>query len=499
MKEPRMPFDFSFSRVPRPRRRDDEEPFRILVLADLGGGGRVPLAQRRPLGVDIDNFERVFERLAPRVELVLDGAPLTIELRSPEDFHPDHLFERLPPFVALRKLRAELQDPAQFQRAAAALGALSGPASATPEPGAGASPDATGDDIERLLGRPASPPGGRASVAAVDMTDWMRAIVAPYVVADIGAEQRMLTGALDAAIATEMRRVLHDPAFQALEALWRGIDRLVRELDLGETLTLSLLDLTREELAQDLAAHGGDLTRSALHAVLCGPETDAPDGRRWSLLVTDLAIGADLTELPLLATLGALAGRAGAPLLATARPSLLGCATVADLVEPGSWQPLDEAAGAFWAALRTSPLAPWIGLALPRILARLPYGKDSDPIGAFAFEELTARAHEDSLWGRPALALALLAGQAFMENGWDLDLESGRDLGDLPSHIYREDGTPYQQPCAEVAMGETAGLAVLRAGVMPFLSYRSRNAARLLGFQSIAEPARALAGAWAAG
>ncbi len=333
MAETRMLFDFSFSWAARPRRRDVEEPFRILVLADLGGGGRVPLGQRRPLAVDIN-------------------------------------------------------------------------------PGA----DAAGDDLERLLGRPASQPVGRAPAGAVDMTDWMRAIVAPHVVADIGPEQRALT--------------------------------------------------------------------------------DAPDGGRWSLLVTDLAIGADLAELQLLATLGALAGRAGAPLLATARPALLGCASVGDLVEPGTWQPLDEAA-AFWAALRTSPLAPWIGLALPRILARLPYGRDSDPIGAFAFEELTTRTHEDYLWGSPALALALLAGQAFMENGWDL--ETGRDLGDLPSHVYREGGTPYQQPCAEVAMGEAAGLAVLRAGVMPFLSYRSRNAARLLGFQSIAEPARALAGAWAAG
>ncbi|WP_295442073.1 type VI secretion system contractile sheath large subunit, partial [uncultured Thiodictyon sp.] len=468
------------------------DPFRILVFGRFGGAGSVPLGQRKPIRVDIDNFEQVFARLAPRLELVLDGNPVTVEFESIEDFHPDRLFERLAPFVALRRLRAELNDPAQFHRAAAALGGV--PAAA--EPVAAASPEGAGD-IERLLGRaPTSPAVGGAGTA--DLTAWLHAIVAPHVVPDIGHEQRALLAAVDGAITLQMRRVLHDPAFQALEALWRGVERLVRELDLGETLRLFLLDVAREELAQDLVTDGADLSRSALHGHLCGPRTKSPDGEPWSLLVTDLDFGADLDELQLLATLGAMAGRAGAPLLAAARPYLIGCATVDQLSDPPTWQSLDGATAAFWQALRQSPVAPWIGLTLPRILARLPYGKDSDPIGAFAFEEMAVREHAAYLWGNPALALALLAGQAFMEDGWDLDLSTGRDLGDLPSHVYREEGAAQQQPCAEIAMGEAAGAAVLLRGLMPLLSYRNRNAARLLRFQSIADPARVLAGAWAA-
>ncbi|WP_295387581.1 type VI secretion system contractile sheath large subunit [uncultured Thiodictyon sp.] len=491
MKKPHMQFDFSFSNASGARPRDETDPFRILVLGRFGGAA-VPLAQRTPIGVDIDNFEQIFARLAPRLELVLDGTPLTIEFGSPDDFHPDRLFERLAPFVALRRLRTELADPAQFSRAAAALG---GTPAAAPDPVGPASVEGA-DDLERLLGRaPSTPPA--AAAGGADLTAWLHAMVSPHVVPDIGHEQRVLLAAVDEAIAEQMRRVLHDPAFQALESLWRGVERLVRELDLGETLHLSLLDVTRDELAQDLATHGADLARSVLHGHLCGPRTTAPDGQPWSLLVTDLDFGADLDELQLLAVLGAMAGRAGAPLLAAARPSLLGCATVERLGDPPTWQPLEAATLDFWQALRQSPVAPWIGLAAPRILVRLPYGKDSDPIGAFAFEELAVREHADYLWGSPALALALLAGQAFMESGWELDLETGRDLGDLPSHIYRDEGAAQQQPCAEIAMGEAAGAAVLRAGVMPLLSYRNRNAARLLRWQSIADPARVLAGAWA--
>ena len=492
MKRASMPFDMSFSRPQGARRRDDTEPFRILVLGRLGGAVAVPLAQRKPISVDIDNFDRVFERLAPRLDLTLDGTPLTLEPRSLEDFHPDRLFECLPPFVALRQLRAELKDPAQFRRAAAALGAAPAEAAGA---SAGASED-TAADIERLLGRKPVASAAAAAPGGLDMAVWLRDMIAPHVVPDIAQEQQALIAAVDAATAEQMGRVLHDPAFQALEALWRGVERLVRELELGETLQLFLLAASREELAEDILTHAGDLSQSALHGHLCGPQTQPPDGKRWSLLATDLSFGADFDELHLLAALGAMAGRAGAPLLAAARPSLLGCDAVDRLVDPKAWQPLDDETAAFWDALRQSPVAPWIGLALPRVLARQPYGKDSDPIATFAFEELAVREHEVYLWGSPALALALLAGQAFAESGWDMDLGAGLDLGDLPSHIYREDCEACQQPCAEVAMGESAGEAVLRQGLMPLLSYRSRNMVRVLRFQSIADPVQPLLGAW---
>lgn len=484
MTDGRMQFGFTFGKPAGAHRVEDDDPFRILVLADLGGAR--PYAERKPLRIDIDDFDAVFARIAPRLNLDIDGAALAIEFGSLDDFHPDRLFARLAPFVALRQVRAELADPAQFPRAAAALGT-------SPAPAADRAADA--DDIERLLGRrPAAAPA--PVVAGVDVAGWIRSIVAPHVVPDIAGEQARLLAAVDAAIAEQMRRVLHHPAFQALEANWRGIDRLVRELELDASLQLHLLDATHDELALDIASHAADLAQSRLHQHLCGPQTEAPDAQRWALLVSDLAVGADLDALRLLAALGAMAGRAGAPLLAAARPSLLGCARIADLVEPHAWQQIDADVSAFWAALRASPVAPWIGLAAPRILARLPYGADSDPVATFAFEEMEPRAHESYLWGSPAYALTLLAGQAFMQSGWDMELGAGLDIADLPSHTYREDGEARQQPCAEVALGESAGEALLARGPMAVLSYRNRNAARLLRWQSIAEPAQALRGAW---
>jgi type VI secretion system protein ImpC len=79
-----------------------------------------------------------------------------------------------------------------------------------------------------------------------------------------------------------------------------------------------------------------------------------------------------------------------------------------------------------------------------------------------------------------------------MEPGDELDLE------DLPAHTYDDEGEKRLQPCAEVALSERAAQAVLEAGPMPLLGSRNRNAIRVMRFQSIARPAQALSGAWAA-
>ncbi len=498
MTDGRMQFEFRFGRPRHPASRPDgEEPFRILVLGDLTGRDpahrSVPLGHRTPLRVDVDNLERVFDRLSPRLDLTVAGAPLTVELRSLDDFHPDALFRRLAPFAALRKLRAELGDPALFRRAASALGAPPGAeSSVTPS-----QVEETAADVERLLGRrpeaaPAAAPG------AALMEHWLRELVAPHVVADTAREQEHYIAAADAAIAEQMRRLLHQPAFQALEATWRGISRLVTQLETGETLQVFLLDVARDELATDIATAGDDPNRSVLYRHLCGPDTEPPDGRRWSLLAADFMFGPSAEEVPLLAALGALAARAAAPLLAAASIEALGCAGIGQLPQPASWRPLAPEAVARWTALRTSAGAPWIGLALPRVLARLPYGANSDPIESFAFEELAdSHEHEAYLWGNPAFALALLAGQAFQEEGWDMDLDRQLDVADLPGHTLHEGGEAKLQPCAEVLLSESVAAAVLAQGIMPLLSYRSRNAARLLRWQSLADPPRALQGVWA--
>ena len=72
----------------------------------------------------------------------------------------------------------------------------------------------------------------------------------------------------------------------------------------------------------------------------------------------------------------------------------------------------------------------------------------------------------------------------------------GQDLGDLPALTVETDGERTLFPCGEAWLGERAGQRLLAQGLMPVLSYRDRNAVRLLRFQSLADPLAALAGPW---
>lgn len=147
--------------------------------------------------------------------------------------------------------------------------------------------------------------------------------------------------------------------------------------------------------------------------------------------------------------------------------------------------------------LRASAVAPWLGLAVPDILLRLPYGQKTDPVEQLAFEEMPGGRDPDAyLWGNPAFVCARLIAAAFLENRWEGSLGAILDLGDLPAHIYEESGERVMQPATAILLGERALQGILARGVMPILGHRQRNAVRLARFQSLADPPTALAGPW---
>ncbi len=449
----RMEFTLAAAR-PAERTRRRGGAFRLLIVGDFSGR---PAAERRPLAerpthrVDVDSLDEVVARLAPRIET----AAGTVDFTQLDDFHPDALYQRLPLFDALRQARA--RPPSE---AAGLLGSLLGQGAPTAARPAAAATPATG--IEALLQR----------------------VVAPHVVPDTRAETAAYLAAVDSAVAEQMRTLLHDPAFQALESAWRGVQWLVASLELDETLQLHLFDVSRDELLADVVASQGRLAETGLHRALADRWRGVPGGEPWHLLAGLYSFGPSDADIGLLAALGLLASQAGGPFIAEGDRTLAGTA--------------DDPALQGWRTLRGSEAAPGIGLAAPRVLLRLPYGKAHDPVVSFAFEEFSgAPVHEQFLWGNPALAVALLIGRAFTLKGWDFEPGDEREIGDLPAYAYTLDGERELQACAEEYLGEEGGNALLQAGLMPVLSHRHRNAVTVMRMQSVAEPARGLSG-WGA-
>lgn len=475
---------FDFSPTPRPRPRDGQSPMRLLLLGDFSArpaAERRPLAERQTHRVDVDSLDDVMRRIAPR----LNVAGTEIGFESLDDFHPDALFARVPVFASLRQMRQRLMDPARFAQAAAELGGAIPPPANAPVGAPGAAGE-SGDLLAGLLGgRPsaAAPaaPAAPAAKAVAGVDAFIRNIIAPHIVPDHRSQQAELVASVDSATASEMRALLHTPAMQTLEAAWRGAQWLISSLELDETLELHLFDVSREELLADVVASQGQLAQTGLHRALADRWRNVPGALGWTA-VTALydSFGPSDADIGLLAALGLLAAQAGGPLLAAGNPSLaLG----------------DAATLAGWQSLRHSEAAPYISLAAPRVLLRLPYGKRCDPCSAFAFEEFPGSPeHNHFLWGAGSLAIALLLGRAFTQRGWAFEPGDEREVGDLPAYHYTRDGESEMQACAESYLGEEAGQALLAAGLMPVLSHKNRNAVTVMRFQSIAEPATALAG-----
>jgi type VI secretion system protein ImpC len=195
------------------------------------------------------------------------------------------------------------------------------------------------------------------------------------------------------------------------------------------------------------------------------------------------AFGQTAADVEMLARLGRIMSGAGAIFLGEA--------------DPAGGGPEADLAVEQWEQLRQSPLARWIGLAMPRILLRLPYGKKTERIESFEFEEMPgAPSHQHYLWGSPAFGCVQLLAEAFSRDGWEMQPGSHPEIDGLPVHIYEEQGEKLAKPCAEVLLTERDLDWVMDQGYMAWASVRDRDAVRLLRFQSIAKPAGRLAGRW---
>lgn len=478
-----------------------QNSFEIVLLGDFsarGSGVEQPRGpgELRAVAVDRDDFDEVLAQVAPRVRLALGagGPAVEIEMRQLDDFHPDGLFDRAALFGQLRSLRRRALDSRELSAVAAELGMGGAP----PEPEenrSGASAKAgPGGLLDQILEKAAPSEPSQPTLTEISddrgLSEMIRRLVAPHLVSRPDPRQAEVLASIDAAVGDAMRMVLHHPAFQAVESLWRALFLLVRRVETGSLLRIRIVDVTQTELNAELSAAGE--SRGELLRLLRGGG-EAAAAAEPALLVAAYSFGAGASDLALLHRLAELGREVGAPCLTAGDPGLLGASDTGALATPEAWE--EPAPG--WDELRRQSAASYLGVCLPRILLRMPYGEDADECETFGFEELSASpGHEEYLWGNPAIACAILLAQSFSSEGWNMRPGLRRDLEGLPLPLIRKAGEVTAQPSAEVWLGESAAERMLEAGIIPLVSIRDRGTVRVVRFQSIAEPPSRLAGRW---
>lgn len=483
-----------------------ETPFRILLMGDFSGRasrgvGRsaAAVAKLRPVAVDRDNLDAVLSSMKVEIALPLAGqnhAPVTIAFAAMEDFHPDSINQRLDIFRELRDMREALDDPAALAMLTDELREQPPATEMTPMPPppsveAGGLLEQIIDQAQQPSSRPAPPRSGS------QLDTLVQDIVRPHLVARDHPRQQEMVDAVDRAAGELLRLILSHPHFQAMEAAWRGLDFLVSRLETADKLGVCLLDMGKEELAADLAAVS-DLRKSAIFRLLVEDAVRTPGGEPWAMVVGCYSLEKTLADIGLLARVAQVAAAAGVPFISAAADRMLCGRSLHQTPDPDDWQPQPEpAAEEAWQLLRTLPEAQYLGLALPRLLLRLPFGADTEPLDSMPFEELGEDGgHEKYLWGNPVLACALLLGQAFSRQQWRMAPGEVDEIAGLPLHVYQQDGESRTKPCAEVVLTQRAAELIMERGFMPLLSFLNQDRVRLARFQSIAEPPTRLAGPW---
>ena len=222
-----------------PGQPDPDVPFRMLVMGDFSGRetgqdrieSRSP-ANRRPIRVDRDNVQDLLGRLNVALNSPLLGdntPPLTLKFAELDDFHPDRLVHQVEPLRNLLDLRRRLADQATFPQAADEIRAWTQPKQQTdarpvttesPRHQSEVGDSPTGSLLDQMLEQ------APTFVPDLRQTDWqafLQSTVAPYAVPKEHPMAQELTAQVDVAISQIIRTVLHHPAFQGLEAAWRGL------------------------------------------------------------------------------------------------------------------------------------------------------------------------------------------------------------------------------------------------------------------------------------
>lgn len=301
---------------------------------------------------------------------------------------------------------------------------------------------------------------------------------------------------IDKRLSEQVNLILHQEDFQKLEGAWRGLQHLVSNTETDEMLKIRVLNINKIDLQKTLKKYKGTAwDQSPIFKQIYDQEYGQFGGEPYGCLVGDYYFDQSPQDVELLGGIAQIAAAAHAPFISAADPKVMNMETWQELSDPRDltkiFQTPDYAA---WRSLRESEDARYLGLTMPRFLARLPYGEKTDPVEAFAFEEDTeGEDHSKYSWANSAYAMAVNINRAFKEYGWCSrirGIESGGAVEGLPTHTFPTDDGGVDMKCpTEIAISDRREAELAKNGFMPLLHKKNSDFAAFIGAQSLQKPA----------
>ncbi|CAI1008336.1 Uncharacterized protein conserved in bacteria [Serratia rubidaea] len=298
---------------------------------------------------------------------------------------------------------------------------------------------------------------------------------------------------LDHQISRQLDAVMHHEDFQRVESLWRGMKSLVDKTDFRQNVKIELLDLSKDDLRQDFE-DAPEIVQSGLYLQTYVAEYDTPGGEPIGALISAYEFDASAQDIALLRNISKVSAAAHMPFIGSAGPKFFlkdNMEDVAAIKDIGNY--FDRAEYLKWKAFRETDDARYIGLVMPRVLGRLPYGPDTVPVRSFNYvEEVKGPDHDKYLWTNASFAFAANMVRSFINNGWCVQIrgpQAGGAVQDLPIHLY-DLGTGNQVKIpSEVMIPETREFEFANLGFIPLSYYKNRDYACFFSANSAQKPA----------
>jgi type VI secretion system protein ImpC len=301
---------------------------------------------------------------------------------------------------------------------------------------------------------------------------------------------------IDLKLSEQINLILHNEQFQQLESAWRGLHHLVNNTETDEQLKIRVMNISKKELAKTLKKFKGTAwDQSPIFKRMYEEEYGQFGGEPYGCLVGDYHFDHSPPDVELLSSMAQIAASVHAPFISGVAPALMQMDSWSELSNPRDLTKIFQTPEyAAWRSLRESDDARYIGLAMPRFLARQPYGAKTDPVEEFDFEEETEGADSSKyVWANSAYAMATNINRSFKMYGWCSrirGIESGGAVEGLPTHTFPTDDGGVDMKCpTEIAISDRREAELAKVGLMPLIHKKNSDFAAFIGAQSLQKPA----------
>lgn len=354
-------------------------------------------------------------------------------------------------------------------------------------------------DFEALLNKEFKPRTDEAQEAVKNAVQTLAAQALEHttvVGSDVIDTIQSMIAQLDEKLSEQVNVILHNEDFQKLEGAWRGLHYLVNNTETDEMLKIRVMNISKNDVGKTLKKFRGTAwDQSPIFKKVYDSEYGMFGGQPFGCLVGDYQFDHSPQDVAFLNDLAQTSAASHCPFIAGASPSVLQMESWQELSNPRDLTKIfttPEYAG--WRSLRESEDARYLGLAMPRFLARLPYGAKTDPVEEFDFEEDTGAAdHSKYTWANSAYAMATNITNSFKLYGWCSRIrgvESGGAVEGLPVHTFPTDDGGVDMKCpTEIAISDRREAELAKNGFMPLLHRKNSDFAAFIGAQSLQKPA----------